>query len=108
MRRELTVKAEEVRQEIVTRADEIAAKAKDAEWVPIFQRDAEDATNGQPGDAADAVAEAATDATASVQEATSEAGSITDEVAEVAEQAADDTAEAISDSYDAVDRESRP
>jgi len=102
MRRELTVKADEVRQEIATRADEIAAKAKDAEWVPIFQRDADDATNGQP---ADAVADATADATASVQEAASEAGSVT---GEVSEQAVDETAEAISDSYDTVDRESRP
>ena len=108
MRRELTVKADEVRQEIAARADEIAAKAKDAEWVPIFQRD-DDPTNGQPAEAvdaiADATADATTDATASVQEAASEAGSVT---GEVAEQAADDTAEAISDSYDPVDRESRP
>lgn len=105
MRRELTVRAEEVRQEIATRADEIAAKAKDAEWVPIFQRDTDDATNGQPADAGDGPADVTADATGSVQEAASEAGSVT---GEVVEQAADETAEAIGDSYDAVDRESRP
>jgi gas vesicle protein len=101
MRRELAVKADEVRQEVATRADEIAAKAKDAEWVPIFQRDIDDATNGQPGETIDAVA----DTTGTVQEAAAEAGTAT---GEVAEQAADDTAEAINESYDAVDRESRP
>ena len=105
MRRELTVKAEEVRQEIATRADEIATKAKDAEWVPIFQRDTDDVTNGQPADVTDAIGDATSDATASVQEAASEAGSVT---GEVAEEAADETAEAISDAYDTVDRESRP
>ena len=105
MRRDLTVRAEEVRQEIATRADEIATKAKDAEWVPIFQRETDDATNGQPADAGDALADASTDATGSVQEAASDAGSAP---REVAEQAADETADAVGDSYDAVDRESRP
>lgn len=101
MRRELAVKADEVRQEVATRADEIATKAKDAEWVPIFQRDTDEVTNGQPDAAADVV----TDATASAQEAASAAGT---ETSEVVEQVADETAEAINESYDAVDRESRP
>ena len=105
MRRELTVRAEEVRQEIATRADEIATKAKDAEWVPIFQRDTDDATNGQPAEAGDAIADVTADASGAVQEAASEAGSVT---GEVIEQAADETAEAIGESHDAVDRESRP
>jgi gas vesicle protein len=101
MRRELAVKADEVRQEVATRADEIAAKAKDAEWVPIFQRDIDDPTNGQPSETVDAMA----DATGTVQEAAADAGTAT---GDVAEQAAEDTAESINESYDAVDRESRP
>lgn len=101
MRRELSVRADEVRQELATRADEIATKAKDAEWVPMFQRDATDETNGQPIEPAEAV----TAATDSVQEAAADAGSTT---AEVAEETADEAAEAINESYDTVDRESRP
>lgn len=102
MRRELAVKADEVRQEVATRADEFAAKAKDAEWVPIFQRDGDtdEVTNGQPTEAADVV----TEATASVQEAAADAGTAT---GEVAEQVADETADAINESYDTVDRETR-
>ena len=97
MRRELGVKADEVRQEIATRADEIATKAKDAEWVPIFQREADEVTNGRAADAGDVL----TDATASVQEAAADAG-------EASELAAEEGAEAINESFDTVDRESRP
>ena len=103
MRRELGVKADEVRQEIATRADEIATKAKDAEWVPIFQRDGEEVTNGQP--AAEPATDLVSDATASVQEAAADAGTAT---GEIAEQTADETAEAINEAYDTVDREARP
>jgi gas vesicle protein len=102
MRRELGVKADEVRQELATRADEIATKAKDAEWVPIFQREGDEVTNGQPADPAPDVI---SDATSSAQEAAADAGTAT---SEVAEQAADETAEAINESYDTVDREARP
>lgn len=84
MRHELGVKADEVR-------NEISARAKDAEWVPIFQRD--DPTNGNVADAS-----------GSVQEAAAEAGSAT---GAAADEAATDTAEAINESYDAVDRESQ-
>jgi gas vesicle protein len=101
MRRDLTVKADEVRQELATRADEITAKAKDAEWVPIFQRDADDTANGKKTEASDVLA----DATGSVQESATEAGSAS---AESADRAGDEAAEAINESYDAVDRESRP
>jgi gas vesicle protein len=100
MRRELAVRADEVRHEVSTRADEIAAKAKDAEWVPIFQRDTDEVTNGQPTEAADVV----TDATASAQEAAADAGTAT---GEAVEQVADETADTINESYDTVDRESR-
>ena len=89
MRHELGAKADEVR-------GEISARAKDAEWVPMFQRD--DPTNGNPGDTY-------ADASGSVQEAAADAGSAT---GEAADQAATDTAEAINESYDAVDRETKP
>lgn len=82
MRRELAQKADEVR-------TEMAARAKDAEWVPIFQRD--EPTNGNVADAS-----------GSVQEAAAEAGSAT---GRASDQAATDTAEAINESYDTVDRE---
>lgn len=100
MRRELAVKADEVRQEVATRADEIATKAKDADWVPIFQRETDEFTNGKAEDAADAV----TDVTAGVGDAATDAGAAT---GEAAEQVADETADAINESYDTVDRETR-
>lgn len=84
----------EMRQELATRADEMVTRAKDAEWVPIFQRD--EPTNGQP-------AEAIADVTPATYEATADAGAATGERAEIA---AEETAEAINESYDAVDRES--
>lgn len=86
MRQELGAKADEVR-------SEITARAKDAEWVPIFQRDEQ--TNGKRTDTF-------ADASGSVQEAAADAGVA---AGEVADQAAMDTAEAINESYDAVDRE---
>ena len=95
MRRELGVRADEVRQELATRADEIVTRAKDQEWVPIFQRD--EATNGQP-------AEAASDAAGSVQEAAADAGTAS---AEVSNAAADETAASINETVDPVDREPR-
>jgi gas vesicle protein len=101
MRRELTVKADEMRHELATRADEIATKAKDAEWVPIFQRDTVDTTNGRNTEPSEIVA----DATGSIQEAATEAGPAG---AESADRAGEEAAEAINESYDAVDRESHP
>ncbi len=86
MRRELGERADEVRHEI-------AEKAKDAEWVPMFQR--EGAGNGHAQEAADAFA----DATGNVQEGAAATG-------EAAEAAATDTAEAINEAYESVDRES--
>jgi gas vesicle protein len=85
----------EMRHELATKADEIAAKAKDTEWVPIFQRDA----NGHAVEAAGQLGEAGEHA----QDAAAEAGAAT---GEGADQAASDTAEAINESFDAVDRES--
>ena len=82
----------EMRQELGARADEIATKAKDADWMPIFQRD--DGTNGReltPGESD------------TLQEGAAEAGAAS---GEVADQAATDTVEAINESYDSADRES--
>lgn len=89
-------RGEELRQELGTRADELATKARD-EWVPLFQ--GADATNGHPDGPAATVA----DTTASIEEAAAEAGT---SGVEATEQAAADTAEAINDAYDSVDRES--
>jgi gas vesicle protein len=85
----------EMRHELVTRADDIATKAKDNEWVPIFQRDA----NGHGERAGESVAEAG----GTLEDAAAESGAAS---GETAEQAAADTAEAINDAYDSVDRES--
>jgi gas vesicle protein len=84
MRRELAVKADEVR-------NEIAARAKESEWVPIFQ--SEQPTNGHG-------TEAFGDPSGSVQEAAAAGGS-------AGEEAATDTAEAINEAYDTVDRETQ-
>ncbi len=80
VRREIGARADEVR-------DEITSRARDAEWVPMFQRDA--ATNGG----------AAPDATGSIREAAAD-------TSDASERAADDTAEAINESFESVDRES--
>ena len=95
MRRELSVKADEVRQEIATRADDLAEKAKDAEWVPIFQREG---GNGHATEAAEMLG----DATGNVQEAAAEGGAA---VSDAADEAASDAAEAINESFDTVERE---
>ena len=89
MRQELGAKADEVR-------TEISARAKDAEWVPIFQKD--QATNGN-------VTENFPDASGSLQEAAADGGTA---ITEPADQAATDTAEAINEAYDTVDRETQP
>lgn len=83
----------EMRQELGARADEIATKAKDADWVPIFQRD--DGTNGR---------ELVTGESVNLPDGAAEAGAAS---GEAADQAATDTAEAINESYDSVDRESK-
>jgi gas vesicle protein len=90
----------EIRDELGTRAEELATKAKD-EWVPIFQRDTNGAGDVLPGETS---VEAASDDTAtSVQEGAAEAGAAT---GDAAEEAASETAEAINEAYDSVDRES--
>jgi gas vesicle protein len=85
----------EMRQELATRVDEVTTRAKDTEWVPIFQRE----TNGHAGRAGASMAEAG----GNLQEAAAEAGAAS---GETADQAADETAEAINEAYDSVDRES--
>jgi gas vesicle protein len=89
----------EIRDELGSRAEELAAKAKD-EWVPIFER----ATNGAGEILGEpAIEETAEDATATVQEAAADAG---ETVGDAGDQAASETAEAINDAFDAADRES--
>ncbi|MBA4170728.1 MAG: YtxH domain-containing protein [Chloroflexi bacterium] len=88
----------EMRHDLGAKADEIATKAKEAEWVPIFQRD--DATNGHADNATDALGSASDN----LADAASEAGSAS---GEAADKASADTAEAINESFDSVDRESR-
>jgi gas vesicle protein len=41
VRRQLGVRAEEVRRELGVRADEIATRAREADWMPVFQREGE-------------------------------------------------------------------
>jgi gas vesicle protein len=92
----------EIRDELGSRAEELATKAKD-EWVPIFER----ATNGAGEILGEpAIETSAEDATATVQEAAADAGETVGDVGDVGEQAAAETAEAINDAYDAADRES--
>jgi gas vesicle protein len=86
----------EMRDELGTRAEELATKAKD-EWVPMFQRETNGAGDALPGETT--VAEA----TASVEEAATEAA---DASGDAADQAASESAEAINEAFDAVDRES--
>lgn len=84
----------EMRHELASRADEIATKAKDTEWVPMFQRDA----NGHAERAAESLGDAGTN----LQDAATEGGAAS---GQAAEEAAADTAEAINEAYDSVDRE---
>jgi gas vesicle protein len=90
----------EMRDELGTRAEELATKAKD-DWVPIFQRETNGAGDALPGDSAIEVA--TDDAVSAVQEGAADAGAAT---GDAAEQAASETAEAINEAYDTVDRES--
>ena len=90
----------EMRDELGSRAEELATKAKD-EWVPIFER----ATNGAgeeiPGE--QAIETSGTDVVSSVEEGAADAG---ETVGDAADQAASETAEAINDAFDSADRES--
>lgn len=97
----------EMRQELGTKAEELATKAKD-EWVPMFQRDD---TNGHgadtpPGETLPGERLSGTDfdeQAATIQEGAADAG---EAAGEAADQAAEETAEAINDAYGTVDRES--
>lgn len=88
MRHELGAKADEVR-------GELTARARESDWVPIFQR--EGSTNGNAG-------ETYADRTGSVQEAA--AGSNPD-VESGEDRAITDTSEAVGEPYDSVERESQ-
>lgn len=86
----------EMRQELGARADEIAARAKDVDWVPIFQRD--DGTNGR---------ELSTDESVALQDAAADEGAATGEAADqAATDVATETVEAFNESYESADRES--
>ena len=97
----------EMRQELGTKAEELATRAKD-DWVPMFQREE---TNGHgadtpPGETLPGERLSGTDfeeQEATLQEAAADAGAAT---GEAADQAVEDTAEAINDAYGTVDRES--
>jgi gas vesicle protein len=91
----------EMRDELGTRAEELATKAKD-EWVPMFQRETNGAGDALPLPGETSVEVGIDDAAASVHEGAAEAGSTT---GDAAEEAASETAEAINDAYDTVDRE---
>jgi gas vesicle protein len=90
----------EMRDELGTRAEELATKAKD-DWVPIFQRDTNGAGEVLPGESS--VEATIGDAATSVQEGAAEAGSAT---GDAAEEAASETAEAINEAFDSAERES--
>ena len=85
----------EMRQELASRADELASKARETEWVPMFERE----TNGHAALSGSTVAPAGT----SLEDAATEAGAAT---GETADQAAADAADAINESYEPIDRES--
>jgi gas vesicle protein len=89
----------EMRRELGTRAEELATKAREAEWAPIFQRD--EGSNGHPPEALPGETLSGS-GVSSLQEGAADAGLAT---GEAAEEAAAETAEAINESYDTVDRE---
>ena len=90
----------EMRDELGSRAEELATKAKD-EWVPIFERATNGAGDEIPGEPA--IETSAADAVSSVQEGAADAG---EAAGDAGDQAASETAEAINDAFDAADRES--
>ncbi|MDQ4034425.1 MAG: YtxH domain-containing protein [Chloroflexota bacterium] len=96
IRHDLSVKADEVR-------TELNARARDTEWVPIFQRD--ETTNGSATDTFP-------DASGSVQEAAADAGTSPVEPVEPAasidQGTATDPADTMREPTDIVDRETRP
>jgi gas vesicle protein len=90
----------EIRDELGSRAEELATKAKD-EWVPIFERTTNGAGDEIPGEPA--IETSAADAVSSIQEGAADAG---ESIGDAGDQAASETAEAINDAFDAADRES--
>jgi gas vesicle protein len=118
VRRELGARADEVRREIGARADDLATKARDADWMPVFQRE-DDGGNGHA--TAATVAKPTTRSAApatprkattpkkprasrtTLQSAAADSGSGA-ATGDAADRAASDTAGAINEAYD-VDRE---
>jgi gas vesicle protein len=85
----------EMRDELGSRAEELATKAKD-DWVPMFQRETNGAGDALAGDSA------IEDVATSIQEGAADAGAAS---GDAAEQAASETAEAINEAFDSADRE---
>lgn len=132
VRRELGVRADEVRRELGVRADEIATRAREAEWMPVFQREDTGGNGHADRPAADRpAADRAANRPAAERPAprpgarpkrrapseslaagAADAGTTGPGTGAgtAAERAADDTAEAINEAYDVdrqtVDRES--
>ncbi len=88
IRHDLSVKADEVR-------SELNARARETEWVPIFQRD--ETTNG-------GTTATVPDASGSAQEAAADAGTLP---VEPVDQVPAETAETINESYETLDRETQ-
>jgi gas vesicle protein len=87
IRHDLSAKADEVR-------GELTARARDTEWVPIFQR--EGPTNGSAG-------ETYADPTGTVREAAASSGSAAE--GDAGDRAIAETGEAVGEPYDTVERE---
>jgi len=130
----------ETRRELASRAgemrDELATRARDVEWVPLFERgagapsaeDGAEAVGGIAAGAADAatdvaaelgetaikvddIADEASEMSAAVTEgaadAGADAGASIEEAGEVVDQAADETAQAINDAFEPADTTDR-
>ena len=123
VRRELGARADEVRREIVARADDVATKARDADWMPVFQREDEggnghaatapasrpatrSSASSSPRKASSTTPKKPRASRAALQSAAADSGAGSGAATgDAADRAASDTAGAIDEAYD-VDRES--
>ncbi|MGH2429157.1 MAG: hypothetical protein ACRDGV_09815 [Candidatus Limnocylindria bacterium] len=84
----------QMRHELGEKAGELGTRARDAEWVPLFQREGQgEGVDGHGAEASDAI-----------QEAAAESGTA---AGQAAERAADETADAINEAYDSVERDQK-
>lgn len=90
----------EVRRELGVRADDIAARAREADWMPVFQREG-DSGNGHATSSSESLGDRDTLHSAAAGSGGTEAKATQ---GEAADQAASDAAGAINEAYD-VDRE---